>query len=261
MPRAALTRAFWALLPKLLISRSARLCGRIPLPRFLRGPMYGTYARWFDVRLDEAERPLRDYRCFAEFFGRALRTGMRPLAEAAVVWPCDGLLVSAGPFAEQRIPQVKGIDYPLADLIADDALASQLAGGTQATIYLAPGDYHRVHAPFAAQLLRVRRIPGGLYPVFPAVVRAVPGLFARNERLVFELLAGDGQQAALVMVAALNVGDLRTSGDVPRDCAAGEELGRFEFGSTVVLLLGPGSRRLVARDTPSVVRVAAAAVP
>jgi phosphatidylserine decarboxylase len=237
----ALTRAFWALLPKLLVSRLARALGRIPLPRRLRRFVYRSYARCYRADLDEAERDPREYRRFCDFFARGLRAGARPIAATTPVWPCDGVVGTAGPIRGGRIEQVKGIDYAVADLLADAALAGAVAGGTQATIYLAPGDYHRVHAPVRGRLLRVRHVAGGLYPVFPAVVRAVPGLFARNERLIFELELDDRRAGALVMVAALNVGDLAVTGPVPREFCAGDELGRFGFGSTVVVLLAAGA--------------------
>lgn len=241
---AALTRIVLTLLPKTLLSWTARGLASIPLPGFLRAPVHRTYAALTGADVAEAAGSLRDYPTLRAFFQRPLRPGLRPIADASLVWPCDGRIASSGPLRGDLIPQVKGWDYTLAQLLQDEALAAVLRGGSQCTIYLAPADYHRVHAPFAADVLATRAIPGTLYPVNGPAVRSVPGLFARNARVVFTCRLRDGRIAALVMVAALMVTDTTVTCAVPGAVAAGEEIGRFGFGSTVVLLLPPGAQPL-----------------
>lgn len=216
-----------------------------------------------------AEPDLRAYRSFNAFFTRALREGSRPLPPDAdsISAPCDGRVSACGPINAGTLLQAKGLDYSLANLLGGDGqLAERFEGGTFLTVYLAPFDYHRVHAPLDGRLLETRHVPGRLFPVGQGTVRAVPGLFARNERLVCLFDAGDpgtsqaaGAHAvpfAVVLVGALNVGSIETvwAGQVtpPRgrslqrrafDAATGphlgrgEELGRFNMGSTVILLL------------------------
>ena len=193
-------------LPKLALSRTTRALARLRLPRGLRPALFGAYAKRYGADLTEMEGTPADYPSFAAFFQRQLKDGARPVdAVAALVWPADGKVVRAGPFEGGRLPQIKGVDYALADLVADAELAASLEGGSQATVYLAPGDYHRVHAPFAGTVRRTTHVPGGLFPVNAGAVRSIPGLFVRNERVVFECELEDGRPAAVVMVAALNV--------------------------------------------------------
>ena len=248
-----LRRFLLSALPKTALSRLTGWLTRIPLPRGLRAPLYGWFSRRYSVVLTEVDRDLVEFRSLAEFFGRPLRKGARPVAApATLVWPCDGKIVSAGPMPLGRILQVKGMEYELAELVANAELAGALADGTQATIYLAPGDYHRVHAPFAGTLGTPVRVPGALFPVNPPAVQSIPRLFARNERVVFPFTLEDGRVAALVMVAALNVGDIVPSAAAGQQLPAGAELGRFGFGSTVVALMQSGSAGfpLLAPETP-----------
>lgn len=236
-----LRRLVLTALPKLLISRATRVLVNLPLPRPLRGPIFRTYARCFGANLGEMRGGVADYRSVAEFFQRPLAEGARPIdAGAPLVWPADGAVVATGPFAGGRLPQIKGQDYALADLLDDPELAQRLDDGSQATVYLAPGDYHRIHAPFAGEILRVSRVPGGLFPVNGGAVRSIPGLFARNERMVLEMRLDDGRPAAIVLVAALNVSDTVLSCGVPGRVAPGDEVGRFGMGSTVVAVAGAG---------------------
>jgi phosphatidylserine decarboxylase len=116
-----------------------------------------------------------------------------------------------------------------------------VAGGSQATIYLAPGDYHRVHAPFAATVEHVRAIPGTLFPVNPPAVRCIRDLFVRNARHVFTCTLADGRKAAVVMVGALNVGGTSVTAQPGTRVRAGDELGRFGFGSTAIALVAKGA--------------------
>lgn len=235
---SALRRALLTALPKVLLSRTCGAACSLPLPRAVRGPLFRWFARRYGAALDQIDGPPEQFRSMQEFFRRALREGARPVADAALVWPCDGRIVTTGALRGGRIEQVKGQDYALADLVGDPALAARLEGGTQATIYLAPGDYHRVHAPFRAEVRNVTALPGTLFPVNPPAVRCIRDLFARNSRHVFTCDLG-GIAAAVVMVGAYNVGGTRvthTGGPI----GPGGELGQFGFGSTVVALVGPG---------------------
>jgi len=224
------------LLPKTALSRVTGWITSCPLPRGMRAWVYRRFAARYGAALEDVQGELADYRSLAAFFQRPLRDGARPIAAARLVWPCDGRIVTAGAVRDGEIPQVKGVDYPVAQLLGPHVDAAPFARGSQATVYLAPGDYHRVHAPFAARLVAVHRIRGTLYPVNPPTVRAVAGVFVRNARVVFELALDDGRPAAVVMVGALNVGDIHPSIEAGERLEVGAELGRFGFGSTTVVL-------------------------
>jgi phosphatidylserine decarboxylase len=255
---SALRRVLLTCLPKVALSR---LCGAIaamPLPRGLRGPVYRTFARRYGADLGEMQGELADFRSLQAFFRRALCGGARAIATTPLVWPCDGRIVTTGPIVDGRIEQVKGQTYALADLVGDPALAAALAGGSQATIYLAPGDYHRVHAPFAGTIESVTRLPGTLFPVNPPAVRCIRDLFPRNARHVFRCRLADGTPAAVVMVGAYNVGGTTITQDAGA-VRAGDEIGRFGFGSTVVALVGPGRTTFVPAPPEQVVRMGGAA--
>lgn len=239
-PMSAVRRLLLTALPKVLLSRLTGFMCSLPLPERLRPRLFGWFARRYGATLEEAAAPPSEFRSLQAFFRRALRPGARPIASTALVWPCDGRIVTTGPVRGGRISQIKGNDYELADLLGDRALAAALEGGSQATIYLAPGDYHRVHSAFAGQVEAVVPLPGTLFPVNPPAVRCIDRLFARNSRHVFHCRLRTGQPAALVMVGAYNVGGtLVTKPGGP--VSPGEELGQFGFGSTVVAIVGPGA--------------------
>lgn len=241
---STLRRLTLTALPKVLLSRLCGLATSIPLPRFARRRFFSWFARRYGASLEEVPGALTDYRSLQAFFRRSLTKEARPVADTTLVWPCDGRIVTAGPFADGRIPQVKGNDYSLADLLGCSELAEQLAGGQQATIYLAPGDYHRVHSAFAGEVFNVTALPGTLFPVNPPAVRCIDNLFARNSRHVFRCRMSDGTPAAIVMVGAYNVGGTKIT--VPNGkIEKGQEVGQFGFGSTVVLVLGAGATPLL----------------
>ncbi len=216
----------------------------------------------FDVNLDEAAVSDRDfYPSFNAFFTRELRKGIRPIAdgEDCVVSPVDGAISQLGPIIEQTIVQAKGRSYSVEELLGGNkALAQQYDDGQFATIYLSPRDYHRIHMPIAGKLKSMRYVPGKLFSVNPRTARAVPRLFARNERLicVFETELGD---VTLVLVGAIFVGSMETvwagqitppygktienwtyQGSDALCFEKGQEMGRFNMGSTVVMLLPAG---------------------
>ena len=259
----ALRRALLTALPKVALSRLTRVGANLPLPTGLRAVLYRRFAQRYGAALDEVERPLTDYRTFAAFFARRLQPAARPLPDPApeMAWPCDGKVVGSGALQGDCLPPIKGTTYRVAELVEDAALAATLDGGSYAIVYLAPGDYHRVHAPFSFVAERHRHIPGGLFPVNDAAVASIPRLFARNER---EVLAGrldDGRPAAVLLVAALNVGDTTITCELPGRVAVGDELGAFGLGSTVIVMVGPGGTAWPATAANTAVRCRAGAVP
>ena len=214
----------------------------------------------FGVDLSEAEqRNPHLYRDFNHFFTRALQPGARPLAEgeATISSPVDGTISQLGAFSAGSILQAKGHDYSLAALLGDEQRAAPFAGGQFATIYLSPRDYHRIHMPLDGSLREMVHIPGRLFSVSPATTRVIPGLFARNERVIslFDTAIGP---LAVIKVGAVFVGSIETvwagvvtppAGRIVRrwryedddrvELARGEEMGRFNMGSTVILLFAP----------------------
>ena len=221
----------------------------------IRRPLMSGFQRVFDVNLNEAEVPQGGFDSFDAFFTRALKPGARPLADAELISPCDGTLSQYGRIDAGRVFQAKGRDFTAAELLADDAAAEPLANGRFATIYLAPYDYHRVHMPCDAKLRSEIRVPGRLFSVSDTTSRLIDRLYARNERMV-ALFDTERGPLAVVMVAAMLVAGIETAWDGParlrpgrkverrdfdtaRDFSAGDELGRFHWGSTVILLTGP----------------------
>ncbi|WP_066267724.1 archaetidylserine decarboxylase [Hydrogenophaga palleronii] len=217
------------------------------------------FIRKYGVNMAEAANPdPKAYGSFNEFFTRALRDGARPLADAAFVCPVDGAISQFGSIARDQIYQAKGHTYSTRALVGGDAeLAALFDDGAFATIYLSPKDYHRIHMPAAATLRRMIHVPGDLFSVNPTTAQGVPGLFARNERVVcvFDLQMGEITVPFVqVLVGATIVGSMATSwhgvvnpprpgtvrewtyDDSPLHLQRGEEMGRFLLGSTVVLL-------------------------
>ncbi|HEX9243638.1 MAG TPA: archaetidylserine decarboxylase [Anaeromyxobacter sp.] len=259
------------LVPKNVLSRVAGALTRWHAPAPVRHAAMRAFARRYGIDLGESP-DLEVYRTFGEFFARPLRPGLRPIApgDDVLVSPVDGTVSEVGLSASGRLVQAKGIEYSLAALLADDALASRLAGGTFATIYLSPRDYHRIHFPVGGKILGWRYVPGRLWPVNPASVKNVPGLFAVNERLVTVLDTPLGR-CAVVAVGATVVGRVHAFYDptvphtnlpgaaprrhdygTPLPVEKGQELGCFEMGSTVILALEPGRARLDPRLAPGV---------
>ncbi len=228
------------------------------------------FVRRYGVNMDEAANPdVASYSSFNEFFTRPLKAGARPIAEAAFVSPVDGAISQCGRIEGDRIFQAKGHDYTTRALVGGDAaLASRFEGGEFATLYLSPRDYHRIHMPCAGRLVRMVHVPGDLFSVNPVTARGVPGLFARNERVVCEF-EGEHGPFVMVLVGATIVGSMATvwHGVVnpPRpgvlrewryemgniELAQGEEMGRFLLGSTVVMLFPRGVMKFNADWTPT----------
>ena len=256
-----------AVLPQYLLPKQAltRFAGWVAGARW--GGATTALIRWFIGRygVNMAEAAQADpaaYASFNEFFTRALRPGVRPLAaHADLICPVDGAISQFGAIHDGRIFQAKGHDYSATALLGGDAaLAAHFHGGHFATLYLSPKDYHRIHMPCAGRLLRMVHVPGELFSVNPATARGMPGLFARNERVVCVFDAEHGPWV-MVLVGATIVGSMATvwHGVVnpPRpgglrewayqdqaiDLPRGAEMGRFLLGSTVVMLFPAGPLR------------------
>lgn len=258
--RARLFIWFQHLLPQHGLSRLVLAATRVRSPWFKNALIRG-FLRLFRVDMGDAVEsdPLR-YASFNEFFTRALKDGARPVARAAdaIACPVDGCVSEAGTIDGGRLLQAKGRYYGLADLLAAQPWAGHFEGGSFATIYLAPFNYHRIHMPLCGELKETVYVPGRLFSVNSVTARHVPNLFARNER-VLTLFDTDYGRCALVLVGALNVGSMTTvwAGDItpaarrvvskipapPITLQKGAELGRFNMGSTVILLFEPNRAR------------------
>jgi phosphatidylserine decarboxylase len=254
-------------LPARTMSRAFGSVADVPLPPSMRPLVLGAFARAVGIDLSEAERSLDAYGSLNEFFVRRLRAGARswPTDPATLASPVDGIVGRFGPVRTGWAVQAKGHEYPIAELLADGLEADRFEGGFFLTIYLSPRHYHRIHTPGAGSISRAVYVPGALLPVNEPAVMHVPGLFARNERLLCYLDGARGR-VAVVAVGAYNVGriaaafDPAWSGtgrdpwvtnlsppaplereyDPPVQVGPGDELMAFHLGSTVVLLFEPG---------------------
>jgi phosphatidylserine decarboxylase len=248
-----------AVLPQYLLPKGAltNFAGRVAGAK--GGAMTTRLIRWFvakyDVNMDEAANPdIASYHSFNEFFTRALKPGARPLANADLICPVDGRISQFGDIEDDQIFQAKGHKFTTTALVGGDkALADKFRHGHFANLYLSPRDYHRIHMPCDGKLTRMIYIPGDLFSVNPTTARGIPGLFARNERVVCVFDTANGP-FVMTLVGATIVGSMATvwHGVVnpprqPSICEwtyadqdivlkKGEELGRFLLGSTVVML-------------------------
>ena len=246
----SLAVALYRALPRTGLSRAVgRLADARPPAPLLRA-VIGAYIRYYRVDMAEAIVPDGGYPSFNAFFTRALRPGARPIDPdpELVTSPADGRVIAAGAIDDQTTVVVKDGRYRLAELAGGDV--ELLRGGRFAVVYLSPRDYHRVHAPAAGRVVRVRRMPGTLFPVNPVAMRSVPALFTRNQRVAVWLDAGSGP-VVVVLVGALNVGrvTLAFEPDMAPKLGKGDPLGAFELGSTAVVLLPPGFDLTVAAGT------------
>lgn len=248
------------LMPGHLVSRLIHRFTRIRNPR-IKNPFTRWFIGQFGINLDEAiESEPSAYEHFNAFFTRALKPGARPIVEGdnTVACPVDGAVSQAMPIRDGRVFQAKGHDYSLETLLGGSVeRAAPFQGGIFTTIYLSPRDYHRIHMPVSGKLKEMVHVPGRLFSVNPATTRVIPGLFARNERVVSIFDTAFGPMA-MVKVGAVNVGSIETvwageitppagrvirawhyEGDKVITLQKGEEMGRFNMGSTVILVFGP----------------------
>jgi phosphatidylserine decarboxylase len=241
-------------LPKLALTRLAGALARAELGPITRLAIH-RFARRYGVNMAEAANPDLDaYASFNAFFTRPLRPDARPLATDGLLCPVDGTISQFGPIEAGQIFQAKGHDYSATALVGGEAnLAGRFRDGSFATLYLSPRDYHRIHMPCDGRLVEMIYVPGDLFSVNPATARGVPGLFARNERVVC-VFETDFGPFVLTLVGATIVGSMATTWhgvvNPPRPghlrrwdyrgqsvlLKRGEEMGRFLLGSTVVML-------------------------
>ena len=252
-----------AVLPQYLLPKRALTQFGSLIASARGGALTTRLIRWFvgkyKVNMAEALDPdIRNYASFNDFFTRALKADARPLAKADLVCPVDGAISQFGAIERDQIFQAKGHHYSTTALVGGDAeLGARFQDGFFATLYLSPRDYHRIHMPCEGRLTRMVYVPGALFSVNPVTARGVPGLFARNERVVCVFETGRGP-FVLVLVGATIVGSMATvwHGVVnpprTRDIRTwryddqnlvlkqGDEMGRFLLGSTVVMLFPAG---------------------
>jgi phosphatidylserine decarboxylase len=241
-------------LPHHAISRVVYKLTRIESPKVL--PVIKWFTKAFGVDLSEAKQSdPASFASFNQFFTREIKEELRPIADAAIVSPVDGTVSQSGEITEGRIFQAKGQEYTVQELLACSATeAGVYDRGQFATVYLSPRDYHRIHMPFKGELVEQVHVPGRLFSVAPHTVKTVPRIFARNERVVATFDTEFGRMA-MVLVGAINVAAIETvwdglvtppkgkkisrksyeKGDVTLD--KGDELGRFNMGSTIVMLM------------------------
>lgn len=245
-----------SILPKNLLSKLFGLASQLRLPRFMMIPILTAFARMYKINLDEAELNLTEYKSLNLFFTRALKAGARIVSseENAVVSPVDARVTAYGDIDENTMIQAKGIDFSLAELLGSKKYAPFFESGKYITFYLSPQDYHRIHSPFFGKILGFYYEPGKLFPVNELAVKGIRGLFPKNERLI-TFLQTDYGKVAIVKVGASNVGRIRVTYDnkivtnslirFPKEVEytnvdimiqKGGELGRFEMGSTVILV-------------------------
>jgi len=206
-----------------------------------------------------------DYPSFNAWFTRELKPGVRTFDTSpdAFLSPCDGRISETGLLRENRILQAKGKDYTLQNLLAGDPVCENLVNGFFSTIYLSPKDYHRIHMPLTGKLQRMIHVPGRLFSVAPYTARQVPNLFARNERVI-AIFDTDFGPLVMVLVGAMLVSSTETvwAGEITPNknkdvtvtdysgedirLSRGDEMGRFNMGSTVILLMPPGTVEAVA---------------
>jgi len=248
-----------AVLPQYLLPKQAltMLAGKFANAR--AGGLTTSVIRWFvgryGVNMQEAANPdIASYSSFNEFFTRPLRDGARPLAACDFICPVDGAISQFGAIERDQIFQAKGHSYSTTALVGGDRdLAAQFQDGSFATLYLSPRDYHRIHMPCDGRLTRMIYVPGALFSVNPTTARGVPGLFARNERVVCMFESEQGP-FVLTLVGATIVGSMATVwhgvvnpprlpsvrewtySDGQVVLKKGDEMGRFLLGSTVVML-------------------------
>ncbi|HYJ79611.1 MAG TPA: archaetidylserine decarboxylase [Longimicrobiaceae bacterium] len=260
-------------LPQGALSRAFGRAADLPLPRPLRRPVLGSFARFVGADVSEAAAPLESFPTLNRFFTRELKPGARnwPHDPRVAACPVDGVAGQVGRVTEGKLIQAKGRAYSLRDLLDDGGEWERFDGGAFATLYLSPRDYHRIHSPCDGAIPRARHVPGALLPVNLPAVAHLADLFARNERLLC-YVDGPLGRVAVVAVGAYNVGRISAAFDPewnaasgkdgwvtnrsgvaaetkvyapPVPVAQGDEIMTFHLGSTVVLVFEPGRVELV----------------
>lgn len=247
------------LIPKNELSHWVGRAVHRPLPGVIGRRSVELFAKYFDINMNEAQYPLHHYETIGDLFTRKLKPGARPIGAGPVVHPADSQITEVGMISDQTLIQAKGKNYNVAELLRSPFYSQAFEGGSFLTYYLCPTDYHRVHSPVDGKIVWSCHVPGELWPVNAWSVANISDLFSRNERVVTVIETPRGR-AALVMVAATNVGNIAMTYDSqistkvrvgerharervydpPIDVQKGEEIGLFNMGSTVVMLYQKG---------------------
>lgn len=235
-------------LPRLAASRLMRRISRIENPLFVRPALWVWKAT---SRMDLSDSEKAQFKSLHDCFTRRLKAGSRPVQNATLLSPCDGTLGAYGHIRQGFALQIKGGSYALSELLQNRALAAQFEGGFYATIRIKPHEYHRLHAPHTGLLEHVQCLHGDQFNINPPALKRIPGLFCRNERLVIQARQVNGDRLLIVPVSAILVGgiQLHAAGrtfsqtytgeaniSLNTKVQAGEEIGWFEHGSTVILI-------------------------
>jgi phosphatidylserine decarboxylase len=256
-----LMSAFMPFLPKNELSHWVGRIVHKQIPGPIGSKSVKFFAKYYNIDLNEAEHPVEHYKSIGELFTRRLKPGLRPIGEG-IVHPADAVITEAGQIQNQTLIQAKGKTYTVTELLRGTHFSADFEAGQFMTYYLCPTDYHRVHSPVDGEVVWSCHVPGELWPVNDWSVNAIHGLFATNERVI-TIIQAKGFKVAVVMVAATNVGNMtmafdseicthtRKSERKPRDHAyappvkvkRGDELGVFNMGSTVVMLVQKGAPR------------------
>ena len=218
-------------------------------PRWLVRTIIRWYIRGYAIDVTIIAKPVAEYSCLLDFFLRELKLDARPVCDnpGTIISPVDAVITAAGCTGNNEILLVKGTPYVMNDLLGRDA--GRYNGGVYVMLYLSPADCHRIYAPCDAQVVDSWYIDGKLRPVFPAAVRRYPNTFVTNKRVITELEAKHGR-ISMIKIGATNVGRIPVNHPVPPGeadpitYAKAEEVGRFEFGSTVVMLFEKGKYQL-----------------
>lgn len=241
------------LLPKNLLSHGVGFLVSLHLPKWLSCKINMIFVKLFNIDIKEAEKPLSHYSSLQEFFIRKLKPGARAISLSSnVISPCDGMIKISDNIMGVTLIQVKGKNYNINTLFNDDNLAEKFINGSYATIYLSPKDYHRFHSPINGVIEKTYYIKGKLWPVNNWAVNNIKDLFCQNERTISLIKENNsGKYLAFIAVGATMVGKiklnyvdyLKNQQEIihpPTPINLGDELGKFMFGSTIILVFAPG---------------------
>lgn len=237
-----MAKPFFRLLTELSSRKSiSRVTGAFAKSKLSRR-MIPWFAKSYGIRVEDAEKHVREYASLNEFFSRRLKPGLRPVDQAAdtVVSPVDSLITGIGPIRSGQMLQVKGQDYTVEELLNRSPRAVSYNNGFYMVLYLSPTDYHRIHSPVSGAILEKEHVPGKVYPVNDFGLKHMRRVLSRNERLV-TYIRHDFGEVAVVKVGAMNVSSIQYVTPLPNRLERGGDLAYFEFGSTVVLLFENGT--------------------
>lgn len=222
-------------LPRITLSRFIGQIARIQWPQFFNQLLLKHFVKTYKINMSEAEKDLTEYKSLNDLFTRRLKSGVRPIADSFCVHPADSRITQHGEISQGQLIQAKGITYSLANFLGNNEQAARYEGGYFIVYYLCPTDYHRVHAPVEGVIKNIKKLGLDLWPVHDESVNEIKDLFIANERVVVSLNTQLGP-VETVFVGATNVGSIDVFKTVGDTVQKGEELGVFQFGSTVVMV-------------------------